>query len=256
MSKQFGATNWKDKQTRNFPPREGDDLPKIPFMRLQQGSNYLRIVTIPYKYHFIRYAGPNVKSPFGVRVNCAYPLYDNDPATGMGYPAKLRYFVGVIDRREGDLKILDMSTVIMEKLQDDLETLEEMDGQEHSPTEFDINVRYNKNASSPGATYNVVRGEKAALSEEDVALINAIGEETLNKVLLRHATPPKPEVVVKLLEKHGWVEGEKAPPKEDKKDAKKKGDENLSEAKDDDYSFEKPKGGDDAEATTEATAEA
>lgn len=290
---EFGATTWKEENNTGGPKgnnfnQDREELPRIPFMRLKEGSNYLRLVTMPYKYWYIKYQGPQVRIPYGVNVQCSTPLYEDDPATGMGYPKKKKYYVAVLDRAEmkkdvddetrEPLKILDMSTVIYNDLKAECDTLNEMDseqgieGSDHSPTEFDINVRYKKGAG-PADTYKVIRAANDPLSSNDLAVIEAIGGmEVVEKILLRHATPPHPKAVIKRLQKHGWVEGEKAPDEVLEKIAKAKektngkaadsGEEkaetkaevsgdNLKATKDDDYSFpDKPN------KTSEASEEA
>ena len=71
---EFGATNWKEDNNTGGPKgnnnfnQDREELPKIPFLRLKEGSNYLRLVTIPYKYWYIKYQGPQVRIPYGVNV--------------------------------------------------------------------------------------------------------------------------------------------------------------------------------------------
>ncbi len=70
-------------------------------------------------------------------------------------------------------------------------------------------------------------------------LIEEAGEN-LHKVLLRHATPPPPEVVRKRMMDLGW---DGKPPVKEDADKKSNGsgdDENLAAAQDDDYDFPHP----------------
>ena len=138
----------------------------------------------------------------------------------------------MIDRSEQDIKVYDLSQLVFEQLSNF------KDDPEYGPaTTYDINIRFNPKATSPQGFYTVIPRPKAELSGADLNLIEEAGEN-LHKALLRHATPPPPEVVRKRMMDLGW-DG-KPPVKEDDKSNGAGEDEVLASAQDDDYDFPHP----------------
>lgn len=230
-TKTFGLTNW-DKKHGKPQQQKADDSIKLPFLRLSEGNNILRIVTAPASYWHIRFK--DTKSQFGTRVNCSEKVLDDAtrnecPTVQAGYKPKERYLVGVIDRSEegGAIKIFDMSILVYESLQGFKE-----DPEFGSPDSFDINVRFDPKASSPQGFYNVIARPPKPLSEEDQALIDSVSMDVIEENLIRLCTPPSVERVKGFLEKLGWDGSssvETAQPKAD-----------LAETSEKDYSFDKP----------------
>lgn len=238
----YGLSTWDEKP--NIPRRQQrEDLPQIPFLRLKEGNNIIRVVTAPYKYFMIRFKGPGDKRPYGTRVNSAYPKYDSSKGTEdcptkpfwTGKTPKERFLAGVIDRSEQKIKIYDLSLLVYEQLHNFKED------PEYGPaTTYDINIRFNPKATSPQGYYTVIPRPKTDLSEADLNLVEEAGED-LHKVLLRHATPPPPEVVRKRMMDLGW-DGKPPPAKEEKKSngSSDTPTEELAVAQDDDYDFPAP----------------
>jgi hypothetical protein len=241
----FGLTTWGEPKTTFDRSQNSDDRATIPFARLKDGSNVMRIVTPPYKYHQIRFKAQGEKG-FGRRVNTAWPKYDDCPAKLAGFYPKKRYLVGVIDRRDEDIKILDMSILVYEQLQRILKVMKEEDGKDHQADEFDICIDYDSKASTPAAFYQTMQRPVKPLNDADLELLKA-KKDDLDEALLRHSTPPPPDVVRKRMEALGW-QGESAPrkTKDDGGNGTSK-QENLKETEEADYSFQKPA---QAEATT------
>jgi hypothetical protein len=240
-----GLTSWNEKnQTGPREPRE--ELPRIPFLRLSDGNNVVRCITDPYAYFHIKYKGPNSRGKFGDRVNTAWPTFEDCPAylnrealTGSKGNPKKRYFVPVIDRSDQSVKIFDMSLLVYEQLEGIVEDIKDATKEEHNPTQFDVNVRYNSNSPTPSGYYNVMARPVTSLSEADVELINKIdgGMETIEKVLDRQSASPTPERVQRRLEKLGWDPNTVAESEsKDKDEETKSGD--LNEPEEEDYSFD------------------
>ena len=250
-----GLTSWNEKN-QTGPREQREELPKLDFLRLKNGNNVVRILTDPYVYYHIRYKGPKSRGSFGDRVNTAWPTHADDDGNSL-CPAylnrealtnskanpKKRYFVAVIDRGDNVVKIFDMSVLVYEQLQGILADVKEATGEDHAPSGFDINIRYNNKASSPSGFYHVMGRPPASLSEADVELIKAVGndnvsgQEAITKILDRQSASPRPESVQRRLENLGWTEGAEA---QGESEGKGNGSGNLEEADDDDYSFEKP----------------
>lgn len=226
MTNSYGASTWDDNPNTGNSNRE--NLQQIPFVRLQEGKNVVRIVTIPFKYYMVR-VPTDPADKVGKRVNTAYPLYEDCPATAAGYAPKERYLVGVINRgapgnEKQEIGLLDMSVLVHQQikaLKDDIE---------HGlPNNYDINVRVNRKGGAAGY-YTVLPYTPQPLSEADVALIEAVGED-LEKTLVRRTTPPKSEYVWERMQKLGWKPEYSPQPKKAEK-------EELSGTDDADYSFE------------------
>lgn len=215
----YGLSDWDQKQGR--AASQISDEERVPFLRLKDGNNILRIITLPYRYNMVRFKASPDEKGYGHRINCSWPLEDCPAVKAVGGKAKERYFVGVIDRSDNQVKIFDMSVLVYQQLQgikDDIEY--------GSPDKFDINVRMNSK-SPPAGFYTVLPRGKAPLSEADVALRNE-KIESLEAQLTRLSTPPKAETVKKRLEEFGYTGGVVDASNES---------EALPAADDEDYSF-------------------
>ncbi len=226
----FGLTSWDEQVQTSKPQAKQDNGVKLDFLRLSEGNNVVRIITAPAKYWQIKFL--DGKSQYGKRVNCSFPAVDRNecPTVQAGYKPKKRYLAGVIDRSEegGAIKLYDMSVLVYEQLQAFKE-----DSEYGMPNLYDINIKYNPKASSPGSFYNVVPRPPKPLSAADQELIKSVGLDVVEENLTRLCTPPSVERCRSFLEKLGWdgvskVQVAAAP------------DSQLEEASDDDYSFDKP----------------
>jgi hypothetical protein len=234
----FGLTTWNE-DTNKYSGDFNSDLPRLPFMRLQDGINLVRIVTMPYKYYQIRYKSPKDKG-FGRRVATAWPAHQDCPAKLAGFQPRPRYLVGIIDRADESIKILDMSELVYEQLKKILKTVNATDksGKEHTASEFDLNINFDSKAKAATNFYQVMKMDSFPMTENDVALVSKLGD-SLHEILTRHSTPPSPETVKKRMEALGWT-GEPAPKKEKKDKKEEEGSANLKEAEATDYTFERP----------------
>lgn len=243
-----GVTAWGQKTQNNNNNNnyggEREELPKFPFMKLKNGKNILRIVTKPHRYEFAKASGPKSNSRFGDRINCAAP--DVCPARAAGLYIGERFYVGVLDKSDSEVKVLDMSTLVYDGLTAILESLEDEHSRKVDPTEFDVNITYNKGAPA-ALTYKVVNRSIEPLSAENQELVDD-KMDSLLKVLAVKSSYYKPETVQKRLDSIGWTKEyqadldakkrEEAEAKKAKKE--KKSDEGLKTSDDDDYSFDKP----------------
>lgn len=241
----IGLTGWNNKSNTGRR-QERDDLPNLPFMKLQNGPNLMRIVTDPAIYYRVRYKSPTSKEPFGKKVRSSWPTYKTEtgasacPLIQMGYkePLPHAYFVIVIDREDQELKILDMSTLVYEQLQGIISTEKKLIGKDYLPQDFDIVINFNKKSTTPAGYYQTTRRDIAPLSQDDVDMIETVGREVLNRILVAKSAAWRPESVLKALKDAGWKEGEKAPVKA--KSAKAASGPALEEPSDDDYSYKDP----------------
>jgi hypothetical protein len=106
-----GAVSWTETVFDNS--KKGKDT----FLRLNPGSNRIRLLTLPHLYHQHRYEPAGGKK-YGYRINCSrteaeksYPLCEQQNK------AKRRWFVGVIDRATGTYKTLDIGYAVFKSIQ-------------------------------------------------------------------------------------------------------------------------------------------
>lgn len=218
-----------------------DDLPRLPFMKLEAGINNVRIVSNIGTYYQTRWKGPLSKRSYGDRIRTSFPTYPDCPVLKyLGKEGKERHMVVVVDRKDDELKILDLSQLTAEQVETNLEVKNSMrpEGQKVTPRDFDISIKFDPKSKTATGFYSVVAHDSLPMSETDLGLISdAGGEDVLDKIITRHIVCPKPETVEKRLKALGWVKPEEgaetgtAP--SDKEAA-------LEEPVEDDYSFQRP----------------
>lgn len=256
----IGIVPWGSRKTssRKF----NNEIPRIPYMRLKPGINNVRIVTELGVYCCVRWKGPKSKGRFGDRIRTSFPTYGDDCPVKkyLGMEGKERYMAIVIDRRaqklrenekaqglesdeaEFPLKLLDIGDLTREQIDTNIEVKNQTRNEDNkvSPRDFDISIKFDPNAKSATGFYSVVAHDVAPMSEADLALIEEIGgQEMLAKILGKQLVCPKPETVVKNLQKLGWdgsvvVKAEKG------------NNTPLEEPSADDYSFTRPEDADQA----------
>jgi hypothetical protein len=158
------------------------------FMKLEQGDNRLRIMspTAEYPKHFIKdgYKGACIGS-------------DNKcPGCVAGDKPNIKFMCWVLDRRDGQLKLLELSYGVMKsiaKLQEDIDW-----AFDDVPMPYDLNIKVDKNSKSPKDYYTVIgspRRENVSEAEaKEIAnqteiqdVVQAIHEKAVKK--LSEATP-------------------------------------------------------------------
>jgi hypothetical protein len=196
-------------KNQNFGPRE--DLPKIPYLRLNPGQNTIRIVSDPGTYYQARVKLPGCRNrKVGDRFRTAYPTHEDCPIkTTLGMAPKERYMAVVIDRRDNELKLFDMSVLVVEGVTNALEarnSKRKERGQEPlTPRDFDVIVTFNPKASSPQGWYAVTPDETEPMTADDLALVEDVGgEEVINKIIIRNTACLKPDTVRERLMEKGW----------------------------------------------------
>ena len=175
-----GEVTWSD--TVLFDPNKGN-VKKDEWLRLKEGSNVIRILTLPHQYAQHTY---NVEGgrKFGYRVNCSKTKESGCPLCEQGDNAKRRWLIGVIDRDTNMYKILDVSSAIFKGIK----TLND-DTDWGDPIAYDVSII---NTPQAGAQrYSTIGKPKKPLSASDLAIQAENGTETL----VRRTTPPTYEQV-------------------------------------------------------------
>lgn len=237
------------KQTSNFVREE---LPRLPFMKLVSGLNYVRIVSGMGVFYQVRWKGPKSKKSYGDKIRTAWPTYGDDCPVKkfLGKEGRERYMAVVIDRADNALKYLELSQLTAQSIQDILESKNAKNVKKGvnitvTPRDFDISIKFDPNSTSATGFYSVVGDDYEPMSAADLALIETIGgEEVIDKCLNRQLACPKPEAVAKRLTDLGWDGKEVLPETKEAKGATKT---KFVDPVEDDYSFNRPADSSDAE---------
>lgn len=162
---------------------------KDQYLRLQAGSNVVRILTLPNQYYQHKYM-PEGGKKWGYRVNCS-AANGSCVLCDKGDKAKRRWLVGVIDRKTGQYKLLDLSWSIFKGVQ----TLNNSEDWSN-PINYNIDIVMNPNGGATGF-YTVVPKPKSPLSAADL-VIQADNDPSR---VTERTTPPTSEQTLKRIEK-------------------------------------------------------
>jgi hypothetical protein len=160
------------------------------FLRLVEGSNELRLVTSPFQYLVHKYKKEG-DAGFGQKVGCSI-MHGSCPLCELGDKAKARWFYGVIDRKTGTYKILDVSFSVFGSIR----KLARNTQRWGDPTKYDIDIVVDKNGGATGY-YSVQPISKEPLSATDQQIKDNADLDDLK----RRCTPPTVENVQKRMDK-------------------------------------------------------
>lgn len=185
----FGMSSWDEEVGGN--KRGGGDFgggKKDVYMRLNDGPNRLRLLTRPFQYNTHKYKEEGDPG-YGDKILCsrqkqADGTFSACPLCARGDKSKERWFVGVIDRKGNEYKLLDIGPLVYQGVQ----TLSR-DEDWGDPSQYDVDIKVNKSAPAAGY-YTVTPKNKTPLSEADLKLK---AEKVDEAHLLRKCTPPTPE---------------------------------------------------------------
>lgn len=202
----YGAVSW-EQEKKSDTTSNGKDFKNFPFVRLTNGDNDLRLITNPYLYRTINYRNRGVPENKGKKLKIAYPGKDgkevsmaDDPALKAGFSFKSRYYAGVIDRKDNQVKIIDISSSVSTKLKACASNPKIGD-----PRGYDVSIVKN-DKGSPTEYYNVVNYSKEPLSDEDQAMVDAAMPDLI-AALERLSAPLDPETLLKKMEDLGYTGG-------------------------------------------------
>jgi len=180
MAIKSGEVSWSD--TVLFDPNKASK--KDEWMRLKEGTNLIRILTLPHQYSQHTHNVDGGKK-YGYRVNCSSTKETACPLCEQGNKAKRRWLIGVIDRETNMYKILDASFTVfkaIKNLNDDPDW--------GDPSAYDISIINAGDQAGPGR-YSAVAKPKKPLSASDLA----IQAENGTDALVRRTTAPTYEQV-------------------------------------------------------------
>jgi hypothetical protein len=187
MTNTFGEVSWNDDVFGGSGERKNvKDL----FIRLEEGSNEMRIVTQPYQYLVHKYKKEGDKG-FGQKVMCS-SLNGSCPLCAAGDKAKPRWLLGVISRKTQTYKILDISFAVFSQIR----KLARNTQRWGDPTKYDVDIVVDKNGGATGY-YSVQPISKEPLSAADQQIKDSADLDDLK----RRVMPWNAEQVQKRLDK-------------------------------------------------------
>lgn len=189
----FGEVSWSDDvfAGENKKQTNSKDL----FLRLDEGSNEMRIITQPFQYLVHKYKKEGDPG-FGQKVSCSM-IHGTCPLCVAGDKAKPRWLLGVISRKTGTYKILDISYAVFGQIRKYARNTARWG----DPTKYDIDIVVDKNGS-PTTYYTVQAVPKEPLSAADQ---NVRDTQVDLDDLKRRVTPPQPEKVQERMNKINGV---------------------------------------------------
>ena len=177
----YGMVSWDEVETQTTSPNQSRrDL----FMRLDAGSNIVRILTKPHEYLMHRYKSDQNDPGYGERVLSSI-YHGRDPLMERGLKPKRRWLVGIIDRITQSYKILDMGVSIFKGIQALVR-----DEDLGDPTQFEVDIKVDKQGG-PTGYYTVTPKRPKPLTPADLEIKQMADLEELK----RKCTPPTPEQV-------------------------------------------------------------
>ena len=175
----YGLTSWDDVELSSGRVKKTRD----EFIRLDSGSNLVRILTEPHQYLVHKYKEKNDPG-FGDKIMCS-AFHGSCPVCELGDRPKRRWFVGVIDRKTQTYKVLDMSPAIFKSVQEF-----NRDEDYGNPTGYDIDIKVDK-TGGPTGYYTIIPKPPKPLTQEDMEVRNNAEVDDLK----RRCAPPTPDAV-------------------------------------------------------------
>jgi len=200
MTTVFGEVSWNDDV---YPGGGGGNKnSKDLFMRLDEGSNEMRLVTQPFQYLVHKYKKEG-DSGWGQKVSCS-AIHGSCPLCASGDKPKPRWLLGVISRKTNTYKILDISYAVFSQIR----KLARNTQRWGDPTKYDIDIVVDKQGG-PTGYYSVQPISKEPLSASDQQIKDTVDFDDLK----RRVSPLTPENVQKRIDKINGVEigGKSAP---------------------------------------------
>lgn len=183
--KTFGEVNWSD----DFGDKKSVNSKDL-FLRLDEGTNEVRLVTQPFQTLVHKYKKEGDPG-YGQKVYCSQ-IHGSCPCCDLGDKAKPRWLLGVIARKTGTYKILDISYAVFSQIR----KLAKNTKSWGDPTKYDIDIFVDKNGGATGY-YSVQPVPKEPLSAADQQIKDNVDFDDLK----RRVSPPTAEQVQKRLDK-------------------------------------------------------
>lgn len=187
----FGEVDWNSDLGFNGGNTEKKTANKDLWLRLEEGSNVVRLVTQPHQYITHKSVKKVGDKGFGQKVGCS-TVHGSCPLCEKGLKAGPRWLLGVIDRKTNTFKILDISYQVFSQIRKYARNVAVWG----DPQKYDIDIVVDKNGG-PTGYYAVQPIPHKPLSAADQKIKDDADVEELK----RKVTAPSPEIVQKRLDK-------------------------------------------------------
>jgi len=155
------------------------DIGRSNFMRLEDGSNQVRCITSPWQF-YIHWSSDATNQ--NRKVKCALK---DCPLCQQGEKAQVRWYVGVLNRKDSKPAIVEMGPQIFNQVLALSKNIKWGD-----PRGFDLDIQKNPKKTQP--LYTVVPEPKEKLTSEEIAIC----KEFVEKIdLSKMVETPTPESV-------------------------------------------------------------
>lgn len=185
----FGESSWDANDDMDGKVVNGKDL----FLRLETGENEVRILTNPFIYLSHRFKFNETDPGFGHKIYCSISS-SSCPICETGNKPKKRWLFGVISRKTGQYKIIDIGSGVYSSIK----KLSQNKARFGDPKLYDISIT--KDPQAPPALYYSVQGllPREPLSAGD----QLIRDQNVNiDDLKRRTVPPTVQQVMERLTK-------------------------------------------------------
>jgi hypothetical protein len=182
-----GEISWIDPSFDSSEKKSGKDT----FLRLNPGSNIVRLLTLPHQYNQHKWETPGGKK-YGYRINCSGT--SDCPLCKEGSKAKRRWFLGCIDRKTNSYKVLDIGYSVFKSIQTYAK-----DEQWNSPENYDIDIVVDVNGGATGY-YSIVAKPPRPMSASDLQIKEASDLEDLTRRVMAPTVEKVKERLTKIAE--------------------------------------------------------
>lgn len=177
----FGEVSWQDNANSFDKKTNSKDL----FLKLDEGENEVRLITAPFQYmhHRVKLVESD---KYGQKINCSKLNGSCMLCDELNDRPKARWLVGVISRKTGAYKILDISWAVFSQIQKYAKNTKSWG----DPMTYDLNIIVDKNGGATGY-YSVQPLPKEPLSAADQVIKDNADLDDLK----RRVVPITPEKV-------------------------------------------------------------
>lgn len=190
-----GETTWDSDQ--NFGGKGGGSNKDL-FLHLDNGSNIIRVLTNPFGYTVHQNVKKKGDAGKGQKVPCSATQENGGKCVlcEMKHPNKSRWYFGVLDRKTGAYKVLDVPYMVFGPIRDlNRPPKKEIWG---DPTKYDVDITVNK--ANPSAYYTVTPIPHKPLTAPEQQIRDTADLEYLKKKSEPYSYETVQKIVDKILE--------------------------------------------------------
>jgi hypothetical protein len=207
----LGVKSWSE---MNFGNGQQKESAKTEFLRLEQGSNVVKIVTDPYEFLIHRYKSPLSTQSYGDKLMSCFPagtrsfelgvdpFFDKkvseakDDKEKKAARPQSRWYIGVIEKKTMTFKLMEASYSLVKAI---VQIAKDEDYGD--PKRYYLDIKVDRNGGATGY-YTVVPKPPMPLSLEEQSIIESIDIESIEKRCAPITAEQQKERIAKIDEKH------------------------------------------------------